>query len=197
LFFTADQVLFATFFVAGLITLLISGRKIALAVALVIPQALLFGTVNPLERGVGVFTSSELYKFVRRNPQLLNGKWFVFSDAVVRSAFVAATGCEVYTGDHYLPDIDHFPLFAQSGLDPAAFNRLGYLDASPIPPGDKSSVEFRAPVLRWKVSPADPILPRIGIQYIAFDQPPPAPWVSKLIPISSGPVDGFWLYQFP
>jgi hypothetical protein len=197
LFFTMGQVSFATFFVAGLITLLLSGRKIALAVALVIPQALLFGTVNPLERGVGVFTSSELYKFVRRNPQLLNGKWLLFSRAIVGSAFLAATGCDVYTGDHYLPDIDHFPLFAQSGLDPAAFNRLGYLDAHPIAPNEKTSVEFFIPVLRWKVSPADPILPRIGITYVAFDQPPPAAWVSKLVPISSGPIDGFWLYRFP
>jgi hypothetical protein len=196
-FFTQGQLLFAAFFVAGLITVLISGRKLALALALVVPQALLFGTVNPLQRGVGVFTSSELYKFVRANPQLLHGKWFVFSDAVVGSAFIAATGCDVYTGDHYLPDIDHFQLFAQSGLDPAAFNRLGYLDASAVPPGEKSSLEFRAPVLRWKVSPADPILPRLGIKYVAFDQPPPAAWVSRLTPISSQPVDGFWLYRLP
>jgi hypothetical protein len=196
-FFTMGQVSFATFFVAGLITLLISGRKLAFALALVISQALLFSTVNPLQRGVGVFTSSELYKFVRRNPQLLNGKWIVFSDAVVNSAFVAATGCDVYTGDHYLPDIDHFPLFAQSGLDPAALNRLGYLDAHPIAPNEKTSVEFFIPVLRWKVSPADPILQRIGVRYVAFDQPPAAAWVSNLVPLSSRPVDGFWLYRFP
>jgi hypothetical protein len=196
LFFTMGAVLFATFFVAGLITLLVSGRKVGLALALVIPQALLFGTVNPVERGVGVFTSSELYKFVRRNPELLNGKWILFSGAVVGSAFLAATGCDVYTGDHYLPDIDHFPLFAQTGLDPAAFNRLGYLDAHPIPPNEKTSVEFFVPVVRWKVSPADPILPQIGIRYVAFDQPPPAAWVSKLVPISSRPIDGFWLYRF-
>jgi hypothetical protein len=195
LFFTMGQVLFATFFVAGLITLLVSSRKLMLALALLIPQALLFGTVNPIERGVGVFTSSEFYKFIRSNPQLLNGKWLLFSDVVVGSAFMAATGCDVYTGDHYLPDIDHFRLFAQSGLDPAAFNRLGYLDAHPIAPKEKSSVEFFIPVLRWKVSPADPILPRLGIRYVAFDQPPPAAWVSKLIPISSQPVDGFWLYR--
>lgn len=197
LFFTTAQVLFATFFTAGLITVLVSGRKLALALALVAPQALLFGTVNPIQRGLGVVTSSELYKFVRHNPQLLNGKWLLFSDAIVNSAFLAATGCDVYTGDHYLPDIDHFPLFAQSGLDPAAFNRLGYLDASPISPNEKTSVEFFIPVLRWKVSPADPILPRIGIRYVAFDQPPAAAWVSKLVPISSGPVDGFWLYRLP
>jgi hypothetical protein len=197
LFFTMGQVLFATFFVAGLITLVISGRKLMLALALVIPQALLFGTVNPVERGLGVFTSSELYKFMQRNPELLNGKWLLFSDAVVGSAFMAATGCDVYTGDHYLPDIDHFPLFAQRGLDPAAFNRLGYLDALPIAPHEKTSVEFSIPVLRWKVSPADPILPRLGIKYVAFDQPPPAAWVSKLKPISSQPVDGFWLYRLP
>src|SRR5207248_474518 len=158
-FFATYEILFASSVAAALITLLISGPKLALPLALVVPQALLFGTVNPLQRGVGVFTSSDLYRFVRRSPELLNGKWLVFSDSVVKSGFLAATGCAVYTGEHYLPDIDHFPVFAESGLDPAALNRLGYLNAHPIEPNEKMSLQFSVPVLRWRVSPTDPLLP--------------------------------------
>ncbi len=98
---------------------------------------------------------------------------------------------------HYVPDIHHFPLFAASGIDPAAFNRLGYLNAHPISARERPKVEFNAPVLEWSVSPTDPILPRLGIKYLAFDEPPPPALIANLLPLSPQPVDGFWLYRFP
>ncbi|MBV9302196.1 MAG: hypothetical protein JOY62_11150 [Acidobacteriaceae bacterium] len=197
LFFSHREVLFATFFAAALTTLLLSGWKLILAAALVIPQALVFGSVNPIERGTAVFTSSELFKFVRKHPELLHAKWIVFSDSVVNSGFLAATGCNVYTGCHYLPDIDHFPLFAARGLDPPALNRLGYLTAHALPPGEKPSVQFLIPILRLSISPTDPLLPALGIRYVAFDQQPAPALVAGLMPLSAETIPGFWLYRLP
>ncbi len=196
-FFTTGQVMFAALFAAALITLLVTGQRLALALALVVPQALVFGTVNPLERGLVTITASPLFQFVRERPALLRGKWIVFSPSETSSGFFAASGCDVYTGMHYLPDIDHFPLFAAHGIDPQTLNALGYLLARPLPPNEKMSFELRPPVLAWNVSPTDAILPQLGIKYVAFDEPPPPALIPNLIPLSPQPIDGFWLYRFP
>lgn len=197
-FFTSIEVLLFALFLAGLATLMISRRPISLAVALVIPQLLLFGRVNPVERGLPVFEKSELYRFVQGHPYLLHGRWLVFSDTPVSSGFFAAVGCRVYTGTRYMPDVDDFPVFASRGLNLNAFNRLGYLDARAILPGQKSEFALVMPVIvRWDVAPMDPMLDRIGIRYVAFDAVPRSDVSAGLIPVSDKPVDGFWLYELP
>ncbi len=154
-FFTSTEVfLFALFLAASNYS---HGQRAShqlLAVALVVPQLLLFGRVNPVERGLPVFTKSELYRFVQGHPDLLHGRWLVFSDTPVSSGFFAAVGCRVYTGTRYIPDIDDFSLFTARGLDLNAFNRLGYLDAHAIPSGQKSEFALVMPVIvRWDVAP--------------------------------------------
>ncbi len=124
-FFSRAEVTLAALVAGILISFVVSGRKFELALALIIPQAALFGSVNPVQRGLPVFTSSDLYVFVRNHPALLRGKWLVFSDSVVNSGFIAATGCDVYTGLRYLPDIDHFGLFAANRYQLNALNRDG------------------------------------------------------------------------
>ncbi|MBV8553222.1 MAG: hypothetical protein JOY54_18140 [Acidobacteriaceae bacterium] len=195
-FFTGKQVLFAALFTTVLVFLFLSGWKLTFAMALVLPSAIVFGAANPVEQGMGVFTKSELHQFVRQNPQLLNGKWIMFSDSVVNSGFLAATGCDVYTGTHYLPDVDHFPVFAAHGLDLQTLNRSGYLDAHLRGPEEKMRLERPSPVVvQWDVSPADPILKELGIKYAAFDRQPSADLLQFMEPLASKPVDGFWLYQ--
>jgi hypothetical protein len=122
----------------------------------------------------------------------------VYSDTPVSSGFLAAVGCRVYTGTRYLPDIDHFALFASHGLDLNALNRLGYLDGHAVPPGARSEFDLDAPVIvRWNVAPQDPTLRQIGIRYLAFDARPAAGISNGLISLSSQPIDGFWLYKLP
>jgi len=116
----------------------------------------------------------------------------------VSTGFLAAMGFQVYTGTHYCPDIDHFPLFRKNHLDTAILNRLGYLDAHPLKAGEISTVTLENPVVvRWNVSPTAPILKQIGIKYVAFDTVASPVISDGLIPLSNGPVDGFWLYRIP
>jgi hypothetical protein len=195
-FFSMRQVLLFAAITTALVFLFLTRRKWAFALALVLPQALIFGTVNPVVRGTGVFTNSDLRHFIQRNPSLLKGKWVVFSDSVVNSGFLAATGCDVYTGTHYLPDIDHWQLFAADHLDITLLNRLGFLDAHLRRPNEPMKLELpQTVIVQWDVSPVDSILKQLGIRYAAFDRPLDPYWLSFVAPLSSGPIDGFWLYR--
>lgn len=171
-------------------------KKWAFAITLMVPQVIAFGAINPIERGLPVFTKSGLRQLVRERPALLDGKWLMFSDTPVTSGFLAATGCDVYTGLHYIPDIDHFRIYAANHLDLQILNRDGYLGAHLRKPDEKMSVGLRTVgYVEWRVSPADPILKQLGIRYVAFDFQPPAVWLSYMTPLSTTAVDGFWLYE--
>ena len=195
-YFSWTEVGIATAATTLLIALILNDRKMWLGVALVVPQAMLFGSVNPIQQGIGVVTSSELYRFVQTHKEVLNGKWFVFSDSHITSGFLASTGCDVYTGLKYLPDIDHFHLFASVGLPVDAFNRDGLLVALPLAPNQRSSVEVPLPFeVLWRISSADPILKLLGVRYFAFAQKPSDLIESQLVPLTTEPISGLWIYK--
>jgi hypothetical protein len=198
-YFARSELLLASVVATAFVVLMFRGSKIALALALVIPQALVFGAVNPTERGLGPITSSALYNYIRHHTQLLDAKWMLFTDDTMAFGFFNATGCEAYNGLRYLPDIDHFPLLASRGLNVQLLNSAGFLLAHPLEdPKTKSYVEMGAPtVIRWSVSPLDPVLKQIGIGYVAFTSKPSPAISSQLIPLTSGPLDNFWLYRLP
>ncbi|HMF74618.1 MAG TPA: hypothetical protein VK604_03055 [Bryobacteraceae bacterium] len=203
-FFQSRVVFLAALFVSILVWLLISGRKRLFAVALIVPHAIAFGTVNPVHRGLEVITSSEFYAFVQTHPELRKGKWLVFSDpnfgdrfdANVSSSLIAATGCRVYTSSRYLPDLDAVPLFAANQLDLNVLNRLGFTVARSLPPGSKPHVDIVGPTeIAFYFSPSDPLLRQLGITYVAFDRKP-APEISAVLtPLADKEVDGLWLYR--
>ncbi|MBV9767237.1 MAG: hypothetical protein JOZ48_20520 [Acidobacteriaceae bacterium] len=195
-YFSWKEVLFGVFSATMLVILMLESRARLLAATLIIPQAFLFGGVNPIERGLSSFTSSELYRFVRSHTELLKGRWLVYSEREMPSGYLAAMGCDVYTGVKYLPDIDHFQLFASKGLSVADINRIGIVFARAAEANIPSSVETPLPfVIRWKVSPSDPLLRDLGIRYFAFDQKPPETIAVPLLPMTKNPVSGLWLYR--
>ncbi len=195
-FFSSTELTIGVCFTSLAIILILEGRKLALAILLCVSHALVFGGVNPLERGLGPITDSALFKFVRSHPELRSGRWLAYSNSFVSSGFLASTGLDVYTGLVYLPDIDHFSLLASNGLDVHAFNRDGLRLALPLPAHSKSFVESPwLPEALWHVSPSDPILRELGIKYVAFDHKPATDISAQLIPITSSPVSTFWLYR--
>ncbi len=156
----------------------------------------MFGRVNPIERGLSVYVDSDLRKFIDQNPALLRGEWLVFSDSVVNAGFFAATGAHVYGGTHYLPDIDHFSLFADHHFNLDILNRDGYLDAHLRRPNEPVRVELPAAVVvQLDVRPGDPILKELGVRYVAFDFLPDNNALKDLRALCAEPVDGYWLYE--
>jgi hypothetical protein len=195
-YFSAAEVAFNVCLGAAAILFLLERRKMALAAMLIVSHVLLFGAVNPVERGLETLTGSPLARFVRGHPDVLTGEWMVFGDAPGTSGFLSATGCQVYTGLAYLPDIDHFPMFASAGLDLNVLNRTGYRTARLIGADTGSWVELLdVGFVRWHVSPFDPLVRKLGIRYFAFAEQPPDEVASKLTPLSAGPVGTLWLYR--
>lgn len=176
--------------------LMVLGKSRALAVALLIPHIVAFGAVNPVERGLRVYTRSALNRFAQSHRQLLSVKWLVYSNSIVSSGFFSAAGFSVYTGMRYLPDVDHLNLFARSGIDLNVMNQSGYLLSEPIAEPQKSAVSLeRTGVIHWKVAANDSILKELGIRYVAFDMKPSPLLATGLVPVTDVAVDGFWMYQ--
>lgn len=198
-FYSKTAVIWSAAFLGIVVELMIQHKDHILAVALIGSNALFFGLINPIERGTDVMTGSPLHYFVRNHRELLNNKWVVFSDSILDSGFLASTGCNVYTGNRFLPDIDHFSLLASRVANIKEANNLGYLIAREIPPGQQGFFSrglFRNQMY-WNVSSLDPILPALGIKYVAYAQVPSSAVRTKLIPLSDKPVDNLWLFRLP
>jgi hypothetical protein len=198
-FFTTQVVIASAAFGGLLIELMIRHMRRVFALALIAANVFFFGLVNPIERGTDVITGSPLFEFVQNHPALLHGKWLVFSDSIFEPGFVAAAGCDLYNGNRFLPDIDHFPLFKSRGINVEGANNLGYLIAREVPLTQSSSFSPGSypNQIYWSISPLDPVLPSIGIRYLAFVHRPSPDVASRLISLAERPIDGFWLYQLP
>ncbi len=198
-FFTRAEV-FATAVVVTLTaTFLMEGYGHLLAAFLVLPSIYFFAGVNPIQRGLPTITSSQTYRFLHSNGEYLGKRWIVFSEGQAAPGFLTAIGCDVYTGEHYLPDVDHFQLFASRHLDPTLYNRAGYTLAGAIALNKLTYLDpVAAPIqVNWRVSPEDPILRQLGIRFAAFETKPPAEMVRQLTPLLDHPIDNFWLYRLP
>ncbi len=194
-YFPLDAFLIAASAVAVLFYGFVRAWQKPLAFLLVVPQALILGQANPVERGLKSISGSELFRYVQAHPEVKHGKWIVFSSQFEISGLLSAAGCDVYTGVHYIPDIDHFAIFARHGLDVSKLNRAGFFMASALPPGRPTAL--RVPAVNqvdWDVSAHDPILEEIGIRYFLFDKQPAADEIAGLRLISFAPINGFWIY---
>jgi hypothetical protein len=129
---------------------------------------------------------------------MLRHKWIYFADGVAAPGFLEAVGCDEYTGLHYLPGIDHFPIFQARGFNMATINSSGYFLAHAIDNLSPSYVrQLQTGVAEWYVSPADPVLKLLGIEYAAFDRQPAPAIASGLIPVRDRPLGNIWLYRLP
>jgi len=197
-FYKTGELLLATALATLFVVLMLRGLTRALAVALVFSQAAVFGLVNPIERGLKPITETAAFSFFQTHREMLRHKWIYFADGVMAPGFLEALGCDEYTGMHFLPDIDHFQIFKAKGLNVSALNSSGFLLARAIDPRSPSYVKLiQTGVAEWHVSPSDPVLKQLGIEYAAFERRPDPSIASRLIPVSSSPINNIWLYRLP
>jgi hypothetical protein len=167
----------------------------AFATAVLLPSFWFFSLINPVSRGIGAVTESQLFQFTEAHKELRAGKWLVLSPDH-RFGIFAACGLNSYVGPHYLPKIEDFHVFQSHGVNIKDMNSGGTLIAKPLPPGTKSFIVSRFPGDQdWSVNPADPLVKDLGIRYIAFDRAPDPALLNGLTPLSATPVSGFWLYE--
>jgi hypothetical protein len=197
-FLTGWQVAAAAAYLSAVIVLLFENRRGAIAALLIVPQIAAFGLVNPLDRGLRVFESSPLFRFVHSRRELLNGTWIVYSPSVVHAPFFSAVGCRVVTGLHYLPDLEALSVFDPDGSEQSIVNQSGWLLTEPRFDGRPAIFEQLQPGIHvLKVNPLDPGLKRIGVTHAAFVVRPPPETRAGLVELSPDPVNGFYLYALP
>jgi hypothetical protein len=197
-FYNASELLLATSLATFFIVLMLEGFVKTLAFALVLSQAAVFGLVNPVERGLKPITDTAAFHYFQTHPEMLRHKLIYFADGVMAPGFLEAMGCDVYTGLHFLPDIDHFRLFKAKNLNMAAINSSGFFLAHAIDNRSPSYIKpIQTGVAEWNVSPTDPILKQLGIEYAAFDRRPDPSIALNLIPVRDTPISNIWLYRLP
>ena len=119
----------------------------------------------------------------------------VFEEEGTASPF-NAVGCRLFSGSKYLPDIDHFAQIRAHGLDLNILNNLGYISTLELPPGQPPKAEQGKYGVFLKVSPLDPLVRELGIQYLAFHHPPSEAVLAHLKPLAPGNLSEFYLYEF-
>lgn len=197
-FLTAEQLLVAALYFTIVTVALLERRVASLAALLIVPQVIVFGLVNPLDRGLQVVESAPLFQFVHSRPELLRERWLVYSDAVPDSGFLSSVGCDVLTGIRYLPELKGLSTFLPPGMEPSVLNRSGVFVARPDYRSDAARFELVAHhTLIWHVNPLDARLKQLGVRYAAFVAPPPPQVASRLRQLSPTPVSGYWLYELP
>jgi hypothetical protein len=193
-YFSFSELLLGTVWTAFLVLFVLNGRLLAFAVAVVLPNVFLFGTVNPVERGINTIIGSPLFDLVQQNERLRQGKWLVFSDGFPPSIF-SAVGCDVFNGMRYLPNRQSFPVLAAHGVDTSSMNNLGYISVERLEPGKPPSARLGPYGSILSVSPLDPLLKELGIRYLAFHNLPSQDVRDQLKPLIDGNVSEFWIYE--
>jgi hypothetical protein len=197
-FLTIPQVTLAAGYVVVLTIAIVENRFWLLGLSLVVPQLIVFGLVNPVDRGLHIVESSPLFQFVHSRAELLRDRWIVYSPSPTHPGFFNAVGCEVVTGLDYVPDLESLSFFDPAGAQREMINRSVWLIA--VPKYDDGPAVFQHPqfnMLIWHVSPLDPGLGRIGVRFAAFRHRPPAQVAVRLKELTDVPVSGFWLYELP
>ena len=197
-FLTNGELFVAACYTTVLIVTLVENRFALLAAFLIVPHAALFGHVNPIDRGLRVFESAPLFRVIQGSPDLLRHRWIVYTESVAATGFFSAVGCEIVNGLKYVPDLKTLGVFDPTGAQHNLINRSMWLLAEPEYGDRPAGFEPLPPnLVKWRVSPLDPALRRVGVRYAAFTTRPPPAIAASLRPILTVPVSGFWLYELP
>lgn len=151
-----------------------------------------------MDRGLRAVESSPLFEFAHARPELLRGRWIVYSDYFPDSSVFSSVGCEVVTGLRFVPDFKSMRVFDLSAEQRSVLNRSGLFLARPSYGAEP--VRFEQSTfysVLWHVNPLDSRLKQIGVRYAAFTVPPPAPVAARMRPLSRHTVGGFWLFELP
>lgn len=127
------------------------------------------GLVNPVARGTGALSRSDLFQFVQGVERIQpEAKWAVFQELWVAEA-VKAAGAWVLNGTKFPPDLKLFALLDDSRAARAVYNRFAHIALYPTGPNAEpyfSLVNNETFILH--IHPCHPLLARLGITHYVF-----------------------------
>ncbi len=149
--------------------------------------------VNPLYRGLSPLRNAELVAAIKgvENPQ---AAWLTFNNNGLAN-YLAANGVKVLNGTYYSPNLAFWSQFDPSGQYLEVYNRYAHILATPITDPDKIEFNlFTADTIEIKISPCNPLLARLGVDYFTFKSPPVG--YACLSPVESLKYTGLSIYIY-
>lgn len=128
--------------------------------------------VNPLYRGLSPLTSGPLATAVARlHDRDSQGVWVVY-DNVLFADYLASQGVQVLNGTYYYPNLKFWSRFDPGHRYAGIYNRYEHIEF--VPAGDQNAIEFVLLFGDWiqiGVSPCNPLLGQLRVQYYVFTSP--------------------------
>lgn len=126
--------------------------------------------VNPLYRGLSPLRNEALVTAVKtvEDPQ---AAWLTYNNVALAN-YLAANGVKVLNGTYHTPNVAFWSQFDPSGQYLEVYNRYAHILATPITDPDKIEFNlFVADTIEIKISPCNPLLARLGVDYFTFKSP--------------------------
>ncbi len=196
-FATGAQVALASLVPAGVGYLLLTRRRIAFAICVLVPNIWSNGLVNPIAVGLGPILDTELFRevsrIVERDP---DARWTVYA-SYPRANFLKATGAQVFNGTQVVPPLEDLRVIDASPTAARTYNRFAHIE---LVPRKGSSVTFKLRGIdRYSIaiSPMSDVWRRLGIRYVTL---PFAPTSREFLAMTSlvleQPDARMWVYEY-
>lgn len=154
--------------------LLLTRRLAALAALVLVPSAGVHGLVNPVTRGLGALTGSELFTAARPIAAGDPGaRWIVYGPSGVADLLKAA-GASVWNGTLIVPPLEDLAVLDPGGRRAHVYNRFAHvtLVSRTGPEIVFDAIGLPEDQYRIHVDPLHEAWRRLGVRYVVVEGPP-------------------------
>lgn len=173
------------------------GRLWPYAVAVLL-MAIPPATVNPLARGLDPLVGRASMKMAIQESRSRPGGvlWMVPGSFVLPQAF-KANGLPVFGGATYLPDRARMHVLDPGERHAHIWNRYAHIQVNSVPGVARPRFSMiDAPGLYGiDLDVCSAAVTALGVTHVAYPAPPPASDLACLQPLTTGPLDGIWMYR--
>ena len=120
------KIVISSLFSAVAIAFIGARRRLAISILFIVPLAVAWGFVNPIDSGLDVITHSKLSALLDEKPELRHKKWLVFGDWFGPNYF-SAHGLDVFNSFHVIPDLPVLEKLDPTGQYLPIYNSSSYL----------------------------------------------------------------------
>jgi hypothetical protein len=153
------------------------------------------GAVNPLYRGLSPLTDTPITTAIQTlEKRDANAAWIGYENIYLGN-LLASNGVRVLNGTYYHPNLEFWKRFDPSLRYLGIYNRYEHLL---VHAADERQVRFKliqADVVQLGISPCNPTLEEVGVEFHVFDSPQSQYSCLKLVERIPYPMVTFYVYQ--
>ena len=177
--------------------LLLTLRRVAFAIVVLLPSIWSFGLVNPLAAGLGPMTETRLFRQVsqiaREDP---DARWAVYGPYVLADLLKAA-GANVFNGTKFVPPLDDFRVLDPESSADSTYNRFAHIALVPRK-GPGIALELvHGDSYRMHADPAGDDWTRLRIRYVVLlFEATDEEFLRRTTRVNSPPGSDVWIYRY-